>query len=213
MCAKDETRSTEPFARTEPESSSSQVTRGREHSSRERSTDRPDPGRRSSADRALGPPSRRSGWERRVPLFSTLVDPAFRRRDGWDRRTVEMFPEEPSENGSTASQNGTPGEPSRSDLQKTVNVLAALEDGQMAVPVLIGPLTISGPGLQDSGGHHHRLHSVLSKRVGEEGFICTLFLDHASVVSIERHCGEAGSGGMVAVSFGVSSETLGLLTT
>jgi len=125
-----------------------------------------------------------------------------------------LDPGNPSEGGSTPSQNGKPGEPSLLGLQRISDVLADVPGaGLVQVPVLTGPLIITGPGSPDSGGHSHGLVSSRSKKLGEEGFIFTLYLDHATLASLEKHCGEAGGSAMAGVSFGVSIETLEQSTT
>jgi len=76
--------------------------------------------------------------------------------------------------------------------------------GQVLDPVLTGPLTISGPGLPTSGGHVRGLVSQLSSKVGEDGYICTLYLGEGAVQSIAAHYGDPGSNATVSVSFSLS---------
>jgi len=118
------------------------------------------------------------------------------------------LPEKTWGDGSTPSQRGPRGEPSPSELRVLRALASRLMDGPELAPVLIGPLTITGPGSKDSDQLRHPLRSSRSKKVGEEGYIYTLYLDQETRTCLVRLCGEAGLLDTVAVSFGVSTPSL-----
>jgi len=122
-------------------------------------------------------------------------------------------PEKTSADGLTPSVIGTPGVPSPSALQVLRDLASKLMVGPEAAPVLTGPLTITGSGRPDWGEDVHPLRSLRSKKVGEEGYTFTLYLDQATRKSLAKRCGEAGSLDTVAVSFGVSIPILEPFTT
>ena len=121
--------------------------------------------------------------------------------------------ERTSADGSTPSPTGTPGEPSPSELRHLRELLTESLGGLGADLVLTGPLTITGAGLKDSAELRLPLRSMRSKKVGEAGFTCTLYLDWETVQSLAKACGVPGSHGTAAVSFGVSIPILEPLTT
>jgi len=136
-------------------------------------------------------------------------------REVFSPAPLSFLPEKNLDDGSTPSAPGSSGEPSPSEVQEIADALRALLTdarmdlasavGLLAVPLLTGPLTISGSGSPDSGGAVHPLVSGRSKKVGEDGFIFTLYLDQRMVESVLEHCGNAGSSSTVGLSFSVST--------
>ena len=118
-----------------------------------------------------------------------------------------------SEDGSTPSPTGTHGPPSPSELRHLRELSQKLMVGPELAPVLTGPLTISGSGTTDWEEDVQPLRSSRSKKVGEDGYIFTLYLDRATRECLAKHFGAAGSIDTVGLSFSVSIPLLEQLTT
>lgn len=145
------------------------------------------------------PRQQSDGPQRPDRLISVTTGP-----DGTSISEISM-PDQPSEDGSTPSPSGMHGPPSPSELQRIRDL-----GGLAQAPALTGPLSICGPGSPDSGGEALPLSSLLLKKLGEEGYICTLYLDPPILESVLKHSGGAGLPGTVAVTFSLSTGILEL---